>query len=167
MPPPPTTLYKLKGNGQLLYISNVLGVQFSAPCHTQPSGAVGIAGLQGSSWNRVRKNIVNLRSPTSPAFGLPLDRLTNQCKCRRRPGPQLAFQRSRTTSRALNKCRCDRQETREGRLSAPHLPPGAAGCTPPRASAVCAGCSRRLRGVCSGAMGCTHSNCRGNGGPKV
>lgn len=108
----------------------------------------------GCPWNRVRKNIVRLRSPTSPAFGLPLDRLANQCKCRRRPGPQLAFQRSRTTSRALNKCRCDRQETQGGRLSAPHLPPRAARRTPPRASAVCTGYLWRLRGVCLGGMEC-------------
>lgn len=45
---------------------NVLEVGLSVPGHAQPSGKVGISGLQGSLWDRVRqKNIVNLRSPQS------------------------------------------------------------------------------------------------------
>lgn len=100
---------------------------------------------------------------TFPAFS-PHGRLANQCKCRRSPGPQLAFQRARTTSRDLNKCRCDRHETRESRLSAPHLPPGAGWCTPPRALAVCA--ERPLR-ECRGGLGCAPSGCRAKGGPRV
>lgn len=126
--------------------------------NTQQSGAVGVAGRQGSSRTRVKKNTVNLRSPQSFPPPPPLASPTNQCKCRRRPGPQLAFQRSRTTSRALNKCRCDRRETRRGRLSAPHRPPRAGQCTPPRASAERAGCLRRPREVGSGGTGCAPRN---------
>lgn len=86
---------------------------------------------------------VSPKPPTSPAFGLPHDQLTNQCKCRRRPGPQLAFQRSRTTSRALNKCRCDRRETQRGRLSARTA-------LPTQASAHRRGPRRSSQGACGG-----------------
>lgn len=109
---------------------------------------------------------MNLRFPQRaylPAFGLPHDLLANQCKCRRRPSPKLAFQRAQTTSRALNKCRCDRPETRGG-LPLRHAPPSGSGRdTRSRALAVCAA----RRGKCPGGMGCAPSNSGGNGGPQV
>lgn len=98
---------------------------------------------------------VSPKPPTSPAFAFPLDRLANQCKCRRRPGPQLAFQRAQTTSRALNKCRCDRRETPGGAPLRPHLPPGAGRRALSRAWAVRARRPRPMRGVLSGRMGCS------------
>lgn len=154
-----TTTYMLKCNGHFLYTSNDLEVQACFLTHS----AIWCGGNRWvTSWLSERgqeeycEPRVSPKLPLQPAFGLPHDRLANQCKCRRQPGPQSAFQRARTTSRALNKCRCDRQETQGG----PPLHPAQAGA------------HRRglwlwaLRAVCRGGMGCAASNRRGNGAPE-
>lgn len=84
---------------------------------------LGCAWLQARLEGRGGQRTVNLW----PSSLLPPPRywLPDQCKSLRRPGRQLAFQRARTTSRALNKCRCDRPggdtEEGEGGLFVPHL----------------------------------------------
>lgn len=134
------------GNGLLLYTSYVLHVGFSVPWHTRPSGAVAIAG-QGQAGEYCEPPASHL-----PWLCLPHDRLANQCKCRRRPGPQLAFQRVQTTSRALNKCRCDRQET----LGGPPPAPPSQGKPMPTITGLRCVLERRpwwRRGVCPGGWG--------------
>ena len=112
---PRATTYMLNGSGQFPYKSNRLEVQFSVPWHTQLSRWWESLGFKLALRTGSRRILWTSSLPQTPlpppAFGLLQDWPANQCKCRRRPGPQLAFQRARTTSRALNKCRCDRQET--------------------------------------------------------
>lgn len=134
----------LNDNGGFPYTTNVL---FSVPCSLTRS-AISCDENEGRGLAECYEPPVST-SPTPP----PPRTLTNQCKCRSRPGPQLAFQRARTTSRALNKCRCDRQRRPgEGGLTAPHL-------------FRCAGSAPAA--VTSRRMGCAPSDSGGQRGNRV